>query len=278
MDKVKQKKLSVMVAAVVASLAFAPLASAVTFPFLNPGVTPPQDVIAANLDEITPQNTVTVVHNVPQTTASTTVEQYANPSTASFGLVSAIKDPNMSQKVPDCAPPPTPAANCNNIGQCGSPGNVSWSGWDKVSGGVCNGGSAGGWLVTAAGAAPANYYPPEPVSTGLTFAGGGTSYTTPYGNTVNSNGSVTLANGQTVQGTVSGNGVTFVDAQGIVVTDQFTSTGYSTVNSAGAVAVTAGHNLAGNASTSQISTPGTFDITGQILDSGLTSSNVINAY
>lgn len=204
-----QKKLSIMASAVIASLALSPLASATTFPFLNPGATPAQDVIAANLDEITPQNTVTVVHAVPQTTPSTTtVEQSANPATASFGLVSGIKNPNMSQKVPDCAPPPTPPSNCNNIGQCGSPGNVSWSGWDKVNGGVCNGGSAGGWLVTAAGAAPPNYYPP-PVTATSTLT-----VNTNLGNityTAYSNGTlVVTGNGgsHTLQGTVSNGTVT----------------------------------------------------------------------
>jgi len=76
------------------------------------------------------------------------VEQSANPATASFGLVSGIKNPNMSQKVPDCAPPPAPQPSC----ACGGyPGTVSWSGWDQVTGGTCNGGGAGGWLTTPGG-------------------------------------------------------------------------------------------------------------------------------
>jgi hypothetical protein len=203
-----KKQISTLAMAVAMTLAMVSEANAVTFPFTGVKVTPPQDVIAANLDEITPQNTVTVVHNITQVTPTLTASQMPNPTSASFGVVTAFKDPNMSQKVPDCAPPPTPPSNCNNIGQCGSPGNVSWSGWDKVSGGVCNTGGAGGWMVTAAGAAPANYYPP-PVTTTSTMT-----VNTNLGNityTAYSNGTLVVtgnSGSHTLQGTVSNGTVT----------------------------------------------------------------------
>ncbi len=166
-----KKQISILATAVAMTLAMVSEANAVTFPFTGAKVTPSQDVIAANLDEITPQNTVTVVHNITQVTPTLTASQMPNPTSASFGVVTAFNDPNMSQAVPDCTPPPTPPPNCNNIGQCGSPGSVSWSGWDKVSGGVCDTGDAGGWLVTAAGPAPANYYTALNSASGI-FANG----------------------------------------------------------------------------------------------------------
>lgn len=246
-----KQRISLLAMALAMTLAVsAPVdASAVTFPaFTGVKVTPPQDVIAANLDEITPQNTVTVVHTIPQVVPGNV--NMPNPSSAAVGIVTAFKNPNMSQQVPDCAPPPAPASNCNNIGQCGSPGSVSWSGWDKVNGGVCNGGSAGGWLVSAAGAAPANYYPPSP-SPSLVLPGGGTTYVTPYGNTIYSNGTVVLANGTTVQGTINPNGtLSFGGQSGNVTTDSFTSNGYSTNNSNGNEATVAQGTLyANNANT-----------------------------
>lgn len=150
------RKISVIVAMI---LMCGTASAAVKFPFTGAKVAPSQDVIAGNLDEITPQNTVTVVHNVPQVAVSTSAVQMPDPSAAAVGVVDAIKDPNMSQKVPDCPPPPTPPASCDGCG-CGSPGSVTWSGWDKVTGGVCANGGSGGWLVTQAGSAP--YCPPPP--------------------------------------------------------------------------------------------------------------------
>ncbi|MBU2764911.1 hypothetical protein HAP94_01560 [Acidithiobacillus ferrivorans] len=275
-----KKQISTLAMAVAMTLAMVSEANAVTFPFTGVKVTPPQDVIAANLDEITPHNTVTVVHNITQVTPTLTASQMPNPTSASFGVVTAFKDPNMSQKVPDCAPPPTPPSNCNNIGQCGSPGNVSWSGWDKVSGGVCNTGGAGGWMVTAAGAAPANYYPPPAQAMG--DIGSGQSYVTPYGNTITNNGNGTAtvkeANGYTVQTTINSNGsVTFGDqAGGNVTTDSFSNGGYASNNTNGAQVVVAGGTLYGNnaATTAAAYQQGT---TGAYTNKVITSSSAVQS-
>lgn len=163
-----KKKIYIIVSTLVTALALAPMASAMSaanmakFGFLNPGVTPPQDVIAANLDEITPQNTVTVVHTMPQQVVpNEATANMPDPYSASVGILTAFKNPNMSQATPDCPPPPTPGNSCGS-------GTVKWSGWDQVSGGVCSGGGTGGWLVT-----PAPYCPPPtlPATTAPTQTG-----------------------------------------------------------------------------------------------------------
>lgn len=195
-----KKQISTLALAVAMTLAMVSEANAVTFPFLNPGVTPPQDVIAANLDEITPQNTVIVVHNVPQVTppplTAAFLAQLPNPASASFGVVTAFKDPNMSQAVPDCPPPPTPGNSCGS-------GTVKWSGWDHVSGGVCSGGGAGGWLVT-----PAPYCPPPtlPATTAPTQTGSLNVATSTYTVNVSYYGCIYGAGSCTASRTVTNSG------------------------------------------------------------------------
>ncbi len=91
--------------------------------------------------------------------------------------------------------------------------------------------------------------PPPPAASGggLSLPGGGKSYKTPYGNTINSNGTVTLSNGKAVSGTIDGNAITFTNSNGTIVTDTFTSGGYTTANSAGqSAALSNSGNLVAN--------------------------------
>lgn len=188
-----KKRIFPLTVAVAMTFATVSEANAVTFPFTGAKAAPSQDVIAANLDEITPKNTVAVVHGVPQVAPSLTASQMPNPTGAAFGVATAIKDPNMSQQVPDCPAPPPPPPNCNNVGQCGSPGGVEWSGWDHVSGGVCNGGGPGGWYVIPAGPAPANVYPPASSST-TSGSGGGQYAALDSASGISANGTTTKCN------------------------------------------------------------------------------------
>ncbi len=165
----KKILLLTMVAALAGGPAYASGVQPNTSIFLNPGVTPEKDLIAWPLIEDTPQNTVA---SSPAPTAVTppTVSSlkqlggFPVPTGAAVGLLIAIKNQNMSQATPDCAPPPTPPA-C----ECGSPGTVTWSGWDQVSGGTCSDGSAGGWLTTPSQCVPC---PPPPSTTSSTTGGG----------------------------------------------------------------------------------------------------------
>jgi hypothetical protein len=207
-----KKQISILAMAVAMTLAMGSEANAVTFPFLNPGVTPPQDVIAANLDEITPQNTVIVVHNVPQVVPPTlTQSQLPNPTSASFGVETAFKDPNMSQAVPDCPPPPTPGNSCGS-------GAVKWSGWDHVSGGVCSGGGTGGWLVT-----PAPYCPPPtlPSTTSPTQTGSLSVATSTYTVNISYYGCTYGAGSCTASRTVTNSGGSQIYADSIALAGSY---------------------------------------------------------
>lgn len=62
---------------------------------------------------------------------------------------------------------------------------------------------------------------------GLSLPGNAASFTTPWGSTINADGWVTGPGGQSVQGTVSGNNITFTGSNGITVTDSFTNGGYT---------------------------------------------------
>lgn len=154
--------LSVVVASALVLLT-APLvgALAATSPFTGVTTAPSKDIIAGSLDEITPQNTVTEVSNIPQVSPIQSALQMPSPSSASFGVVTAFKNPNMSQNTPDSVPPPAPEPSC----ACGGyAGTVSWSGWDSV-----------GWETTPGGcyACPPPPPPPAPTVTAVVTGGGG---------------------------------------------------------------------------------------------------------
>ncbi len=241
-----------MVAALAIGPAYASGVQPNTSIFLNPGVTPEKDLIAWPLIEDTPQNTVV---SSPAPTAVTppaasSLSGFPVPTGAAVGLLSAIKNPNMSQATPDCAPPPTPQPTGCSCG--GYAGTVTWSGWDQVSGGTCNGGSAGGWLTTQGGcyACPP---PPPPAPTSGTFATG-------YGGTITYNaatGQATRCAGSTCQsGTVTTSGGSIdlsfsndlsIFAGGNGSTENLTITGNSVTNSESGVGAVGSYTAGGTA-------------------------------
>ncbi len=166
-----------MIAALASGPAYASGVQPNTSIFLNPGVTPIRDLIAWPLIKNQYQNGQNSVVASPAPTAVTpppvsSLSGFPVPTGAAVGLLSAIKNPNMSQATPDCAPPPTPQpADCSCGGYAGT---VTWSGWDQVSGGTCNGGGAGGWLTTQGGC---DACPPPPPSA---YDGGNFSLVTGY--------------------------------------------------------------------------------------------------
>ncbi|MBN6739487.1 hypothetical protein JKG47_02850 [Acidithiobacillus sp. MC6.1] len=170
-----KKKIAVlMVAALVSGHGYAATQPNLSV-FKDPGLTPSRDLIAWPLVEDTPSNTVIAASRTPAPVsppAPSSLSGFPRPNGAAVGLLMAIKNPNMSQSVADCTPPPVPQPSCSCGGYAGT---VTWSGWDQVTGGTCAAGGAGGWLTTQGGcyACP----PPAPTVTNTIYTGYGGFYT-----------------------------------------------------------------------------------------------------
>lgn len=134
MNKI-QKKILILAVSIALSVCAVTdaVAAATVFPFTGASSAPSQDVIAKDLSTITTQNTTGTVSTIEQVAPSDSSTATAPADSASFGVVTAFSNPNMSQDTPNSSPPPA-AKNCNP--QCGTECSVggapTWSGFDST--------------------------------------------------------------------------------------------------------------------------------------------------